>query len=103
VVFGGFAAASLAARLDDARRSSVHRRRRQPHGKGGDYKALVDESIRLAKHPPGKVVIFRRGLDPSMKMVPGPTRAANPRIPAEWIAPILAQARMTTPLPYLWQ
>jgi len=40
-------------------------------GKVVTYKALVDESIRLAKHPPGKVLIFRRGLDPSMKLVAG--------------------------------
>src|SRR5207245_834810 len=40
-------------------------------GKVVTYKALVDESLRLANHPPGKVVIFRRGLDQSMKLVAG--------------------------------
>ena len=35
VVFGGFAAASLAARIDDARpQADGDRRRRQPHGQG---------------------------------------------------------------------
>src|SRR5258705_8822597 len=72
VVFGGFAAASLAARIDDARpKLWLTADGGGWMGKVVTYKALVDESIRLAKHPPRKVVIFRRGLDPSMKMVPG--------------------------------
>ncbi len=72
VVFGGFAAASLAARIDDARpKLMVTADGGSRMGKVVTYKALVDESIRLAKHPPRKVVIFRRGLDPSMQAVAG--------------------------------
>src|SRR5437899_5671476 len=72
VVFGGFAAASLAARIDDARpKLMVTADGGSRMGKVVTYKALVDESIRLAKHPPGKVVIFRRGLDPSIKLLAG--------------------------------
>ena len=33
------------------------------------YKPLVDESIKLSKHPPKKVLIFNRGLDPNMPVV----------------------------------
>src|SRR5712675_376486 len=59
VVFGGFAAASLAARIDDARPTlMVTADGGSRMGKVVTYKSLVDESIRLAKHPPGKVVIF---------------------------------------------
>ena len=47
-----------------AARGDDHRRRRQAHGQGGAYKPLVDEAIKLAKHPPQKVLIFDRGLDP---------------------------------------
>jgi propionyl-CoA synthetase len=72
VVFGGFAAASLAARIDDARPAlMVTADGGSRMGKVVLYKALVDESIRLARHPPQKIVIFRRGLDQSMRTVPG--------------------------------
>jgi len=72
VVFGGFAAASLAARIDDARPSlMVTADGGSRMGKVVLYKSLVDESLKLARHPPGKVLIFRRGLDPAMAAVPG--------------------------------
>ena len=72
VVFGGFAAASLAARIDDARPAlMVTADGGSRMGKVIPYKPLVDESIRLAKHPPAKVLIYHRGLDPHMPKVPG--------------------------------
>src|SRR6185312_406852 len=72
VVFGGFAAASLAARIDDARPVlMVTADGGSRAGKVVPYKPLVDESIKLSKHPPAKVLIFNRGLDPSMPLVPG--------------------------------
>jgi propionyl-CoA synthetase len=72
VVFGGFAAASLAARIDDARPALMLTADGGSRmGKAVLYKALVDESLKLAKHPPRKVLIFRRGLDPAMSSVPG--------------------------------
>jgi propionyl-CoA synthetase len=72
VVFGGFAAASLAARIDDARPSlMITADGGSRMGKAVLYKSLVDESIRLAKFPPQKVLIFRRGVDPDMPSVPG--------------------------------
>ena len=71
VVFGGFAAASLAARIDDARPVlMVTADGGSRMGKVIPYKPLVDESIRLSKHPPAKVLIYRRGLDPQMPNVP---------------------------------
>ena len=72
VVFGGFAAASLAARIDDAKPAlMITADGGSRMGKAVLYKSLVDESLKLAKHPPQKVLLFRRGLDPSMSMVQG--------------------------------
>jgi propionyl-CoA synthetase len=72
VVFGGFAAASLAARIDDARPAlMITADGGSRMGKAVLYKALVDESLGLAKHPPKKVLIFRRGFDSRLSMVPG--------------------------------
>jgi len=70
VVFGGFAAASLAARIDDAKPALMLTADGGSRmGKSVLYKSLVDESLKLAKHPPRKVLIFRRGLDASMPAV----------------------------------
>src|SRR5687767_13455680 len=72
VVFGGFAAASLAARIDDARPAlMVTADAGSRMGKVVRYKPLVDEAIRLSRQPPQKVLIFNRGLDPSMPLVQG--------------------------------
>jgi propionyl-CoA synthetase len=72
VVFGGFAAASLAARIDDARPAlMITADGGSRMGKPVLYKALVDESLKLAKHPPKKVVLFSRGLDPDMPVATG--------------------------------
>ena len=72
VVFGGFAAASLAARIDDARPAlMITADGGSRMGKHVLYKALVDESLKLARHPPRKVLIFRRGLDAGMALTPG--------------------------------
>jgi len=72
VVFGGFAAASLAARIDDAKPElMITADGGSRMGKVIPYKPLVDESIRLSKFPPAKVLIFNRGLDPDMPLVAG--------------------------------
>jgi propionyl-CoA synthetase len=72
VVFGGFAAASLAARIDDARPTlMITADGGSRMGKVIPYKPLVDESIKLSKHPPAKVLIYKRGLDPAMPVVAG--------------------------------
>jgi propionyl-CoA synthetase len=72
VVFGGFAAASLAARIDDARPAlMVTADGGSRMGKAVLYKSLVDEALKLAKHPPHKVLLFNRGLDERLPVVPG--------------------------------
>src|SRR5687768_11618950 len=72
VVFGGFAAASLAARIDDAQPAlMVTADGGSRMGKVVLYKSLVDESLKLARHPPKNVLIYTRGLDPQMAFVKG--------------------------------
>jgi len=72
VVFGGFAAASLATRIDDARpKVMVTSDAGMRGGKPVPYKHLVDESMRLAQYPPHKVIIVNRGLDREMAVVAG--------------------------------
>jgi propionyl-CoA synthetase len=70
VVFGGFAASSLAARIDDAKPAlMITADGGSRMGKPVLYKSLVDESLKIAKQPPRKVLIFRRGLDENMPVV----------------------------------
>ncbi len=70
VVFGGFASASLATRIDDARpRVMVTADAGMRAGKVVPYKHLVDKALAAAKSPPEKVVIVGRGLDPEMPIV----------------------------------
>ena len=72
MVFGGFAANSLAARIDDAKpRLMITADGGMRAGKSVLYKSLVDEALRLAKAPPEKVIIFDRGLDPKMPRTAG--------------------------------
>ena len=72
VVFGGFAAGSVAARIDDARPAlMVTADAGSRMGKLVRYKPLVDQSIALAKHPPARVLVFNRGMDPELRMVDG--------------------------------
>jgi propionyl-CoA synthetase len=94
VVFGGFAAASLAARIDDARPAlMITADGGSRMGKAVLYKALVDESLRLAKHPPKSVLIFRRGFDPQLSMLPGrdvewselQKQHLNASVPCAWL------------------
>ena len=94
VVFGGFAAASLAARIDDAKPAlMVTSDGGSRMGKPVLYKALVDESIRLSRFPPKSVLIFRRGIDPDMRMVEGrdvdwaalSTAHTGAQVPCAWL------------------
>ena len=65
VVFGGFAAHSLASRIDDAKPKVMFTADAGMRGgKPIPYKGLVDEAIRLAEHPPQNVVIVDRGIAP---------------------------------------
>ncbi len=72
VVFGGFAAAALANRIDDAKpKVLVSADAGMRAGKVLPYKPLTDAAIALAQIPPPHVVIFNRELDPSMTRVAG--------------------------------
>jgi propionyl-CoA synthetase len=94
VVFGGFAAASLAARIDDAKpRLMVTSDGGSRMGKAVLYKSLVDEALKIAKHPPETVLILRRGLDPRMPTTAGrdvdwqelAARHAGAQVPCAWL------------------
>jgi propionyl-CoA synthetase len=92
VVFGGFAAASLAARIDDAKPSlMITADGGSRMGKVVLYKSLVDESLKLAQHPPKKVLIFKRGLDANLPVVAGrdvdwqEIRPKTASVPCAWL------------------
>ncbi|HUY03439.1 MAG TPA: propionate--CoA ligase [Rhodocyclaceae bacterium] len=72
VVFGGFAAASLATRIDDAKPVlMVTADAGMRGGRAIPYKHLVDEACSMAKFPPAKVLIVDRGLDVGFSRVAG--------------------------------
>ncbi|HEV3240924.1 MAG TPA: propionate--CoA ligase [Casimicrobiaceae bacterium] len=94
VVFGGFAAASLATRIDDARpKVMVTADAGMRGGKTVPYKHLVDEALRLAAHPPHKVIIVDRKLDAGPVRVAGrdldyaalAAEHAGARVPCVWL------------------
>jgi propionyl-CoA synthetase len=94
VVFGGFAAASLATRIDDAKpKVMVTSDAGMRGGKAVPYKHLVDEACRLAKSPPQHVLIVDRGLDPQMTRVAGRdldyaqqrAQHLDARVPCAWL------------------
>jgi len=72
VVFGGFAASSLAARIDDARpKIMITSDAGSRMGKVIPLKPLTDEAIRLAAHKPERVLLINRGLAPGVEMTHG--------------------------------
>ena len=94
VVFGGFAAASLATRIDDARPKVLFTADAGMRGgRAIHYKPLVDEAVRLARHPPKSVVIVDRGIDSEMKLQAGRDldyatlahRHEGAQVPVEWL------------------
>ncbi len=71
VVFGGFAAHSLATRIEDATpKLIVSADAGSRGGKPIPYKHLLDEAIALSTHKPGKVLLIDRKLAP-MQLVDG--------------------------------
>ncbi|MFN3629344.1 MAG: propionate--CoA ligase [Casimicrobiaceae bacterium] len=71
VVFGGFASASLATRIEDAKpKVIVSADAGMRMGKVVPYKGLLDQAIDLSAHKPDKVLLFDRGLAP-MATTPG--------------------------------
>ena len=94
VVFGGFAAHSLASRIDDARpKLIISADAGSRVGKVVPYKPLLDEAIRLAEYPPLKVVLVNRGLVPDMARVAGRdldwaelrAQHMNAQVPCVWL------------------
>jgi len=94
VVFGGFAAASLATRIDDAKPNvMITADAGMRGGKAVPYKHLVDEACRLARHPPRHVVIVNRGIDDTMPRTAGRDldyatlrdKNIDARVPCEWL------------------
>jgi len=72
VVFGGFAANSLATRIDDARpKLLITADAGMRGGRMIQYKPLVDEALSLASTPPEKVLLFNRGLDAELTLQAG--------------------------------
>ncbi|WP_295524676.1 propionate--CoA ligase [uncultured Pseudacidovorax sp.] len=93
VVFGGFASASLASRIDDAQPEVIVST--DAGSRGGKvlaYKPLLDEAIRLAAHKPSAVLLADRGLA-DMALVPGRDHRmdelapahAQAEVPCEWL------------------
>jgi propionyl-CoA synthetase len=94
VVFGGFAAASLAARIDDAQpKVMITSDAGMRMGKVIALKPLADESIRLSNSPPPHVVVVNRGLAAPLSMTAGrdldyaSLRAGHlaARVPVAWL------------------
>jgi propionyl-CoA synthetase len=94
VVFGGFAASSLAARIDDARpKIMITSDAGSRMGKVIPLKPLTDEAIRLADHKPDRVLLINRGLAPGVEMTPGrdldyaelARGLANASVPVTWL------------------
>ena len=74
VVFGGFAANSLASRIDDAQPKLVFSADAGSRNrKAIAYKPLLDEAIRIAAHKPRQVLLVDRHLVP-MELTQGPRR-----------------------------
>lgn len=94
VVFGGFAAASCASRIDDAKpKLLVTADAGLRGGKAIHYQPLVNEALRLAQHPPQRVLVVNRGIDPEFRPVAGrdldyaalASEYAGTQVPVAWL------------------
>lgn len=94
VVFGGFASASLATRIDDATpKLIVSSDAGMRAGKVVPYKHLLDEAIRLSRNPPRSVILVNRGLDKDMPLTAGRdhdyaglrARHMDAQVPVTWL------------------
>ena len=93
VVFGGFAATSLATRIDDARPTLIISADAGSRaGKVVPYKPLLDTAIALAQHKPASVLLVDRGLAPMQKVADRDFDYATLRlqhraaqVPVEWL------------------
>ncbi|TAM01761.1 MAG: propionate--CoA ligase [Paraburkholderia sp.] len=93
VVFGGFAAPSLAARIDDAKPVLIVSA--DAGARGGkviDYTPLVDEAMSRAQHAPSKVLLIDRHLAPGrlkasyiVDYEPLREQYHDVQVPCEWL------------------
>ena len=93
VVFGGFAAVSLASRIEDAApKVIVSADGGSRGGKVVEYKPLLDEAVRLSSHKPDAVLLADRTLA-AMQIVAGRDhrwavmreKHLNTVVPCEWV------------------
>ena len=93
VVFGGFAAVSLASRIEDASPTViVSADAGSRGGKVVEYKPLLDDAIAHSSHKPSAVLMVNRGLA-AMKLVPGRDHVwdalrqkhSNDTVPCVWV------------------
>ncbi|KAF5272275.1 hypothetical protein FQA39_LY18808 [Lamprigera yunnana] len=93
VVFGGFAAGSLATRIDDARPTVIVSADAGSRvGRVVPYKPLLDAALAQASHQPQAVLLVDRGLAP-MDLVAGRDHLwrdlqavhADAQVPCEWV------------------
>ncbi len=93
VVFGGFASASLASRIEDAEpKVVVSADAGSRSGKVMPYKPLLDEAIRLSSHKPTSVLLVDRKLA-AMDLVAGRDhlwgalreKHLQDQVPCEWV------------------
>ena len=93
VVFGGFASHALANRIDDAEPVLiVSADAGSRNGRVVAYKPLLDEALRLAAHPPAKVLMIDRGLSAferdaarDLDYAAHRARLLGVRVPCEWL------------------
>ncbi|MBW8758588.1 MAG: propionate--CoA ligase [Burkholderiales bacterium] len=93
VVFGGFASASLAARIDDARPLVIVSA--DAGSRGGrviPYKPLLDAAIEQSAHKPAHVLMVDRGLAPGERVAGRDVawaelraRHADAQVPCTWV------------------
>jgi propionyl-CoA synthetase len=93
VVFGGFAANSLASRIDDAKPVLiVSADAGSRNGKAIPYKPLLDEAITLSSAKPARVLLVDRGLAPMERVAGRDVEYAAlcashlaAQVPVEWL------------------
>jgi propionyl-CoA synthetase len=94
VVFGGFAAGSLAARIDDARpKLMITADGGMRGGRAIAYQGMFNEAIRLAKSPPSALIVLNRGLDKDLTLKAGRdhdyaelrVKHMNEAVPVAWM------------------